>query len=208
MNINTFNPHDVLIDEDHRYWGISHPGRIGGVNEILRAQGHIKDNPFWTVAGRDRGIRIHQACADVDHDVFEWSQVDLDVIEPALSYQEWAGRNKYKAVLVEKPLRSIHGYAGTLDTFGLIQVLDRYAVIDRKSGAASIVTALTTAGYKQLVHEALGIPLHLIDRYALQYVGSGRPRMVPYDDRNDLPVFLGLVAAFNWGINKGTLTFS
>lgn len=202
------------LDAQHRYW-VPAPGGGGGrrqtpgFTQIATALSMLKKNAFWTEAGRDRGTRIHDACSDINNGVSDWTRIDPDIFDAVCSYDSWVFDWGFQALLSEKPLySSIYGYAGKPDMFGLLspEKTNRYAVIDLKSGAASKVTALQLAAYKQLISEATGIPLHLIHRYALQDLGSGRPKMVPFTDDSDLPVWLGLVAAFHWGVNRGLFT--
>lgn len=193
-------------DENHKYWAGDR--NIPGFTEIATTLNFIQQNPFWTEEGRAKGTHAHDACADIDNGVFDPEFFASETVEEAMGYKGWVEKTGFKALLVEKSMASlIHLFAGTVDAFG--QFPDgRYAVQDRKRRRAGKVTALQTAAYRRLVHELLGIPLHLIDRFALQNIGSGRPSMVQYTDRNDDAVWLGIVAAYHWGVNNGIFTLN
>ena len=74
--------------------------------------------------------------------------------------------------------------------------------MDRKRGIAGPATGLQLAAYVLLIEENFKIPRYKIKRYALQNI-KNRPKMVPFNDRNDFNVFLGLVSAFHHGCNLG-----
>lgn len=196
-------------ERNHAYF---HDGeQVPGFTEIATATGFIKENAFWTDEGRDKGKRLAKSCSQVSLKTFDWAYVDQDIADEILAYEKWLEETGFVCLLSEAPLYSrLHRYAGTLDLFGKFPD-GSHAVIDLKRGAAGKATALQTAAYVQLVCESfpkLGLYPFQITRYALRGFSTGRPKMEPYTDRNDLPVWLGLVRAFHWGCNAGIFTLN
>lgn len=192
----------------HTYW--LDDRQLVGTTRVLETFNFLNhSNKWFTPEARDRGSRLHHFCAEVDLGTLNWAKVNPDLLDEVFAYEEWAGRARFRPHLVEHPDYSrLHLHAGMLDVFGQFEGSPRYAVIDRKSGLAGRATALQLASYAQIVSEVTGIPLHLIDRFALQSLGESKPKMVHYPDKKEIPIFLSLVSAFYWGLNKGIFTLN
>lgn len=194
--------------ETHTYWLADR--QLVGTTRVLETFNFLNHHtPWFTPEARDRGSRLHHFCAHVDMGTLNWAEVDLDLLDDVDAYEKWVAQHRFRPIMVEKPLYSkLYFHAGTLDVFGQFEGSSRYAVIDRKSGLAGLATGLQTGSYAQLVHEEIGVPLHMIDRFALQSLGESKPKMVPYPDKKEIPIFLSLVSAFYYGLNKGIFTLN
>lgn len=192
-------------DATHTYYlGVR---RIPGVTELLTALNFIQQNSWWTEEGRDKGTQLHRACAQINAGTFDWANADLGLLDEIFAYEEWKRRTGFKAILIETALPSLrYSFAGRLDMFGIFPE-GSYAVIDIKRGIAGKATKYQLALYAQLICEAKipGIDKiypHQIKRFALSGFQE-KPKLIPYEDRNDLKVALGLVSAFHAGFNDG-----
>lgn len=205
----------LTLDADHKYFldGKSIPG----TNEII---GTFYDVRPWWATERDRrlGEVLHKCIAYLLEGDLDWKTVHPLLLPDVEAVAEWQAKNGYKAILIEKKLWSKRWFAGTIDSFGYFPS-GRFVLPDWKRGAAGPGTALQTASYVELVCEYLaehGTPEECaaldavkrdlypngVERYALHNIGSGKPAMKPYKDRNDIPIFLGLVSAYHYGKNN------
>lgn len=184
--------------------------RVPGVSDILQRTGMIVESPFWTDDGRDKGKRLHYFCSQIDRGSLDWSEVDLDIADEVFGYEQWIEKTGYKAIFTEEPLYSeICNFAGTPDSFGYFP--DKtFVLLDRKRRKAQAVTELQLAGYVQLICERYQPQIfpHRIKCFALENFVGGSPNIQPFNDRKALPVFLGLAAGVNWGLNKGIFTLN
>lgn len=198
---------DLRRDDQHRYW--KGELRKPGASQILKAVNFIQGSPFWTDAGREKGTDSHSEFAKILMGTFDWANVNEDVMDEANTFEEWVKENGFQAILVETMLYSeIYGFAGTIDAFGAFPD-GTYQLPDWKRGAASPSEKYKLALYVQLVCEnserLFGKKIHpfMVNRFALTEIGSGKPKPVPYKNKNDRDIALGLVAAFHAGVNDG-----
>lgn len=194
----------LILTDAHEYFYCG--ARVPGVTEILRIVG-VTDHsgPWFTERAREWGSVLDQCCSMIDTDTLDWDSVDERIRPEVEAYAEWCTRIGGTVEASQRKMySSTYGYAGTLDVL-LRLPSGRYPLVDRKRGAADHAAALQTAGYAVLVAETLGIPIGLIDRYALDGIGTGKPMVRPFSDRSDIPAFLGFAAGVNWANRTGLI---
>lgn len=190
-----------------------HDRQIPGVTQLLTALNFIKENSWWTEEGRDKGTRLHRACAQINAGTFDWANADLDLLDEIFAYEEWKRRTGFRVILIEAALPSLlYLFAGRLDMFGVFPD-GSFGLVDIKRRILGKAAKYQLALYVQLICEAQipGIEKiypHQVKRFALSGFERGKPKLIPYEDRNDLKVALGLVAAFHAGFNDGIFTLN
>lgn len=100
-------------DETHTY---RFEGRvIPSVTQILFDMGCISEFSTWSEFARDRGTKVHQACALLP-DRLDWTTVDARILPYVMSLQEWFKVSWINIVAQEqRGYNRELGYAGTLD---------------------------------------------------------------------------------------------
>ena len=195
-------PTIVLDEETHEYFVDGDP--TPGPSKILKRFNISNfDSPWYTAEGRDLGIAYHLGCAILNRGRdLEWDTVDSRIKDQLLAYRDLKADMGFDVVLTEKVLYSRRWkFCGKPDL--VLRSSDRYLLPDIKRGVAQAQTALQTAAYLILVAEHFNIPEPSIDRYALHNTGNGGPSFKPYESKDDIPVFKGLVNAYHWLTNNG-----
>lgn len=109
------------------------------VTQIL-AHGGIVNFDMVTEEARQRSMRrgtsVHFAC-----ELYDLGALNRRTLPKALrgyvkAWVTWRERSGFRPLLIEKPILSPHGYAGTPDRFGTLG--NRYAVVDLKTGEGSV----------------------------------------------------------------------
>lgn len=199
---------NLTIDKNHIY---RVDGRtVPGVTSILKALNFVNyDGPHFTEEKRKRGEILHKCVALMLEKDLDWDTVSPSLASEVSSVSVWVEESGFVPLLIEKSLySSIYSYAGTIDAFGAFPD-GSYGLPDWKRGKAFPAAKYQLALYSQLVcensEELLGVKVypHQINRFALDGIGSGRPKPVPYKNKNDRDIALGLVAAFHAGVNDG-----
>lgn len=198
---------DPTIDELHRYFVGKE--QKAGVSQILEGTGFIRQNAFWSDAGREKGIRLHAACYEINMGTFDFDDTESDVYLEAVSYAEWKAIKKFKVLLAEIRLHSkMYDFCGTFDLFGMFEN-ETYAMIDLKRGTAMASTKYQLALYVILLCEhserLLGKKIYpfQVQRYALDGIGKERPHMELFQDKTDFDIVLAAVACFNRQLKDG-----
>lgn len=192
---------------EHRYTrnGLIYPS----VTQIISDAGLTPDYPPGEHAAR--GTKLHELTAIYDNgnlDVDAWRQMDTKKDEFwQLSgyfdgYLRFLQEMKTEWTWIESAFVSLaHGYAGTVDRFGLIN--GQPAVLDLKTsaGAPPRTTGLQTAGYAMLI---LGPNArdHAARRFALHLKRTGDYRLIEYDNPADYDTFAGLTHLHRWKRSK------
>lgn len=205
---------EPTIDELHRYW--LGGNKKAGASQILEGTGFIQPNSFWTDEGREKGVRLHAACFEINMGSFDFNDAESDIYLEAVAYAEWKAIKGFKILfdLEGKPIAerrlysSIHDFCGTLDAFGTFAD-NAYVVVDFKRGKAMACAKYQTALYVQLICEnserLLGKKIYpfQVKRFALDGIGKERPHMEAFPDKKDLDVALAAVACFNAQVRDG-----
>jgi len=148
------------------------------VTGILEAEG-LSDfsmvKPELLKKARIKGKKIHKMCA-----LYNKDDLDVDALDPiSLSYlASWKiflKENNYpKWSLIEQPLHSRLGYAGTPDVFSLESKL----LVDIKSGICTNACPLQTSAYAQLIKEHYSLNSNArIKRMCVHLVPDKRPKI-------------------------------
>lgn len=207
---------DLTIDADHVYRVSGR--KVRGVTEILKAVG-VTDHsgPWFDETSRAYGKNLHACLALLVAGRLDFDSVDDRMKEEVEAVDVWLrGIGEYTLVAVEwMAYSTTYGFAGTLDCALRIARSNRLAIIDWKRGAAGKSAALQTALYAVLASERLAepidgrhptIPFSQIDRYALDGIKTGKPKVRAFTDRSDIAGALGAVALCNWcDMNNVTL---
>lgn len=121
-----------------------------------------------------------------------------DALRPYLAqWRQFRDQSGFHAHFSEERMYSSkYGYAGTMDLFGTLN--RKFTLIDLKRTASVPRTAgPQTAAYVQMIREnSFDLPAN-IDRFAL-HLTPERWRLVPFNDPNDLRVFLAALTLHNY----------
>lgn len=170
----------------HRYW--VGDMEIPSVTQIIKQQGLMKGEGFFTKRGRERGAAVHMACALLAWDNLDWTSVD-DEIKP---YVESYGLFKEATKL--KPRRTEFMFwhprllfAGTWDQDFDCQTIQD-VLVDLKSGGPQKTDGVQTAMYQE---GALANHIRIQHRAGLYLQPDGSiAKLREYKDANDLKIGL------------------
>mgnify|MGYP000061344183 CR=1 FL=1 len=203
------NPDQLTFEPEGHIYRIG-KRRVASVTQILKAVGYTEFSaPWFNDKAKDYGKNLHECCALVDEDDLIMESVAPEIRPEVEAYAEWKEQTGFMANLVEKPLYSLSdGFAGTPDVFGSFPSGD-WVLIDRKRGQASKATRYQLALYVLLVCEYYmnqafigGMYPFQIKRYALDGFSTGKPKIVPYTDRNDIKVAKAILSVYHAGVNS------
>lgn len=148
------------------------------------------------------GTAVHDIIArDVAGELDEES-VDFDLLPYLDMFRHFRGTSGFEPILSEERVYSTqHGYAGTLDLFGILN--GRHVLIDNKrTVAVPRSTGPQTAGYEAALRERFPDFAKLkIDRFAL-HLTPNRWQLVPLKDPGDMRVFLSALNIHKWSNAK------
>jgi len=181
-------------DELHEY-KIS--GRIiPSVTTVLTAAG-LYDDRFFTQESRDRGTYIHKAGLFYLQDDLDYDNVVPEYKGYIDALIKFMSESDCKPHLdrCEVPLFS-ELFCGTPDMPCLLHGVE--SLIDWKSGLESCVTGVQLASYEQL----LG---YSVKRFGLYLKPTGKYKLIPYTDRNDIKIFNAALSLYHWRASKGLL---
>lgn len=169
---------------------------VPSVTQIISAAGLI-DNSFFTEAARARGTYIHTA-------ILYYLQDDL--VEDSIPDEYKGYMNAFKQFMVDtlcKPLINMcevpvfnELFAGTPDIICTLKGWE--SIVDVKTGAESPITGIQTAAYERLLDKSL-------KRYGLYLKNTGKYKLVPYTDRNDINIFNAALSLYNFRVARGLL---
>lgn len=205
-----FNPKNKIpsLDANHIYRveGAVKPG----VTQILAGVG-LSDfsAPWFSEEARKIGEIGHKCIYLVNDNDLDWDSVDPSLIDPLKGYQKAKEEIGFKIILNEQRLYSeLYGFCGTLDAFVWFPT-GKYGIIDWKFGAAGTATKYQLELYTQLLCENwMQTKLYpfQVGRFALENIGSGKPKLKPFTDKSDRDVALAAVTLFNAKVNDGIIT--
>ena len=172
---------------------------IPGVTSILQAAG-LYNEDFFTEQSRTRGNYVHKA-------VLYYLQDDLDedsIPDEYRGYIEAFKRFMAEAdckphlEMCEVPLFSeVWRVGGTPDIPCLLN--GQESLIDIKSGAETETCGIQLAAYA-LLH-----PIPSVKRYGLYLKATGKYKLIPYTDRNDIKIFKAALSLYHWRQERGLL---
>lgn len=145
------------------------------------------------------GKAVHYACELHDKGTLDVSTVMGEVAPYFEAYLLFLKEHKPRWTLVEQPLASSSGFAGTPDRAGSVPEYDiDFSVVDIKTVASvSAAVGVQLAGYEKLIAENLKID-GTWRRLALQLRPDGKYRIHPFDHPDDRGCFYGLLAQHHW----------
>lgn len=190
----------------HRYTldGVALPS----VTQVLKPLYDFAGIPFDVLERkRQLGTDVHRACELLDqHDLDEDSEEGRAGLERiagyVAAYKRFLAQTNAKVVENETRLfHPLHLYAGTIDRRYLID--QRLWDVDLKTTSdISPVVGPQTAAYSAML-QANGHPAPH-KRGALKLLPTGDFRLVPFDDPQDLPVFLSMLTVHRFKERKLT----
>src|SRR3989304_4655646 len=184
-------------DDTHTYLLDGKP--IPNVTTILQAAGLYNDS-FFTEESRNRGTYVHKAC------LFHL-QDDLDDI--GIPNEYWGYIEAFKNFMSESDCKPHIGlceipwfsevwrFGGTIDMPCVIN--GKESIVDIKSGAESPTTGMQLAAYGLLY----AVPS--VNHYGLYLKASGKYKLIPYTDRNDIKIFNAALTLYHYRAEKGLL---
>ena len=180
----------IRLDLEHRYWACDN--RVPGFTEICKDLGVIKDNAFYTEAGRQEGNALHKWLAFLASGNEPESEPDPRIAGRVEGIRKFLRESSFKTAGCEIPQYHAElNFACTPDLFGYMGAFA--SVIDCKRGAKEPWHALQTAA--QLI--ALRANGFLAQkRYGL-YLRDGGYRLIEHLDVGDMSRWKTLVGAHN-----------
>ena len=148
-------------------------------------------------AARDRGTRVHAACALDLLGTLDESSVDDEVAPYLLQFRRFLVESRFEAALSEHQVWSGRlGYAGTLDLFGDLPNA-KSALIDIKSGAMPRSVGPQTAAYARALKDSAG--MSAASRWCL-LLTPDKYSLTPLRDPQDERIFLAALTLCHWGM--------
>jgi len=184
----------IFRESDHSY--LFKGVRLPSVTQIIADAGLYGDTSYYTEYSRDRGSFVHEAIEY--HLSGELDEGTLDpVIVPYLdAWKQFQAEAHYVSDSCEERLASdVYHFAGTIDHIGHLN--GHFSIIDVKTGVPVPATGIQLAGYEIL------LSVRGARRFALHLQDDGKYRLIEYKDRNDRPLFISLLALWNWKRNAG-----
>jgi hypothetical protein len=175
----------LTFDEStHTYYWNGVP--IISVTQAIKAAGLI-DPTWYTDFSRERGRMVHLATQFDDE-----GDLDEDTLSPIIKPYVLAARRfredtGFIPQMIEARICVLdHGYAGTLDRYGLMAG-KRKALVDYKTGVVQDWTRMQTAAYSNALPNGASF-----ERYGVQLKQDGTYKMISFpvrDYRNDFNDF-------------------
>ena len=153
---------------------------------------------YYTEYSRERGSKAHKVI-----ELYLKGTLDEATVDPALAgyfqaYKAFEADTGFFPGFIEHILHSVPlRVAGTADLIGPDWKGKGAVIIDLKTSMTpSPATGIQLSGYEELfgVNPELPKP----KRFALHLKPDGKPKLIPYTDRNDRAVFLAAVALYHW----------
>src|SRR3990167_523411 len=180
----------IRCDSEHRYW--LGPARIPGFSEICTDLGIIKPNIFYTNAGREEGIALHQWLHFLAQNKIPKTLPDQRIAGRVDGIKNFIRDTGFKFVGGEEPKYDpVVRFATTPDIWGAIGIWTW--TIDCKRGAKTKTHALQTAAQK-IALSANGFRAQ--KRGALYLKENGDYRLEEHTDPLDERRWAALVGAY------------
>lgn len=190
-----------FTEEGHVYRDID-GNKIPSVSEILQSSG-ASDFSFVKPEVMERAQEFGTAFHRVAHLMEQGKLKSYDpAMEPWIAkLRLWIEVAKPSWSIMEQPLGSVMGFAGTPDRFGSFSVHTN-VILDYKTGAYSPAHAIQTAAYQILTEE--NFKLKVKQRFTL-YISDEKYNLIEHKDKNDKSLFLSMLQVYNWKKSKGLL---
>lgn len=194
---------------EHEYWvdGVRYPS----VTQILSGLGLLPDysklDPFY----RERGTAVH-ACIKMHllGEEIDWDFEGVDEVRPRFDRFLWFEEEyELESIVVEEPMSSRFGFAGTPDLLAFSKKLEKVVLPDWKGDARAPGQDLQIEGYAQLISETgdgsygstySNGDIFTCPAYIVTLGGNGpRPGIHPVNRSiHNRELFLAAVAVYNW----------
>ena len=146
-------------------------------------------------AARDRGHRVHAACALDLLGTLDDDTVDDEVAPYLAQFRRFLVESRFEAVLSEHRVWSAKlGYAGTLDLYGDLPNA-KSALLDIKSGSLPRSVGPQTAAYARALNESAGMVTR--SRWCLLLTPE-KYALKRFDDPRDEKIFLAALLLHQW----------
>ena len=180
----------IEISQGHTYTvdGRVYPSVTQVIGEVLSTE-----KCFYTPESRDRGIDVHRITAEID----SGKSIDDSMYRGYVSaYRKFLDECKPRWTFVEqKFFEPVWKYCGTVDRVGYI--LGKNVIVDIKTGSVPYWAGIQLAAYER------GFPVgKLQHRYALQLFETGRYKLHPFTDPNDIRIFHSALTIYYWKKSK------
>ena len=182
-------------DDTHQYFvgGIEYPS----VTRVISTAGlYGPAAAYFNEESRNRGSLVHEKIES-----YLSGELDEETLDPVIvpyldAWKKFQAEAHYVSDSCEERLASdVYHFAGTIDHIGHLN--GHFSIIDVKTGVPVPATGIQLAGYEIL------LSVRGARRFALHLQDDGKYRLIEYKDRNDRPLFISLLALWNWKRNAG-----
>lgn len=182
--------------------------RLPSVTGILKAEGCI-DSTGWNEFAMTRGAAIHAATHYFDQGCLDWGSLDPRSRPGLLAYVNFRAQTGFHPSIIETPLPSRTGYAGTPDRIGILN--GKPVLVDFKSGNGGWKPwhDLQLGAYAQLITEnrdALGLSVGDLPRKGM-VLGLGDKAWKLNEMKSTLAdaakAFNAVLTAHLWKLERG-----
>jgi len=159
---------------------------------ILRRFEGIPDRILIQAA--EEGTQVHKYCLAYAKGLYLPPPAELALAIGG--FKRWFNTAVDQVLCVEEQLEDQNlCLTGRLDLIAKLKGERLYSVIDLKRASADWIVGLQLAAYEHLASKRFERKFG--PRYALLIGKDGSTRMIPFQDPNDFPVFLGILSAYN-----------
>lgn len=177
--------------------------------QILKAE-RMVDDRFYTDAGRERGVNVHNACWFLDEDDLDWSTVSDEEKGFVEGFGEFKVKTGFKTDFNELAVWGNSLFATRLDLIGVLNGVR--VIIDLKTGQVDRWVGLQLAGQQIAITDRIrenqepwvsklsridGHP-YPVKRFALKLNKNATYKLIPFPDNSEMDVFNGLVRTHHW----------
>lgn len=193
----------IRFDEDtHAYYAGEQ--RLISVTQALN-ECDLRTIYYDNEEAKERGRMVHKACQFLDEGDLDWGTVDPRIEGYVRAWEKAKDLLELSVLATEFTVyNSLYGYAGRPDVYALVGSLGLNAVIDRKTGEISPVTALQLAAYGYAID-----PNTVFGRFAVHLRSDGTFKVLTYpigDYRRDVADFLSVLRVVVWQQRNTTST--
>lgn len=147
-------------------------------------------------AKRALGVAVHAACEFDDRDELDDSNTDQQVMGYVAAWRRFKSETRCSVLMNEQALyHASFRFAGTVDRVVEIVGVGKMLIDLKTAALMDDVFGVQLAGYQILLAAHINDP---ITRQGLRLKPDGTYQLIKYDDQNDLPCFMGLLAIHNW----------
>jgi len=155
--------------------------------------------PRLLIQAMEEGRQTHKACLGWVKGLY--FPVPKEIEASVEGFKLWYGNAIEEVLCVEEELKDkTLGLVGHVDLIARIKGEELFSVIDLKRSTVDWICGLQLGAYEYMAEKKYRRKFG--PRYALRIGKDGKTRMVPFNDPNDWPVFLGIYSAYNHSRKK------